>query len=101
MTVERKIVVGLEDVQAVTFECGKCGSRVTVPPDRGGDVPARCIRCGHEWITPNMTNYEPNTAIDATVKFWTALQTVRTLIKNNKLGFRILLEFREPRWSED
>ena|ERR1035437_50449 len=101
MTVERKIVVGLEDVQAVTFECGKCLSRVTVPPDSIGDVPARCGRCGQEWITLNSSDYERNVAMDSTVKFTTALQTIRTLIHNKKMGFRILMEFPEPRGSAD
>jgi hypothetical protein len=101
MTIERKIVVGLEDIQALTFECGKCGARVTMQPDRAREIPAECVQCHQEWISFNPTNREPDTATDTTVRFWTALQTVRVLIKNNKLGFKILLEFREPRWNED
>jgi hypothetical protein len=97
MTVERKIVVGLDDIQAVSFECEKCHSRLTLPPDKIGEIPQRCERCGQEWIALNISAYEPNVAMDSAVKFTTALQTVRTLIHNKKMGFKILLEFPEPR----
>ena len=39
--------------------------------------------------------------MDSTIKFTSALQTIRTLIHNQKMGFRILLEFPEPRGSLD
>ena len=42
VTFERKIVVGLEEIRAISFECHKCKSRLTVSPDDLRDIPAAC-----------------------------------------------------------
>jgi hypothetical protein len=49
MTFERTIVVGLEDIQAVSFECHKCQSRITILPDKLRDIPEKCHNCGEAW----------------------------------------------------
>jgi hypothetical protein len=99
MTVERKIVVGLDDIQAVTFECGKCHSRITVPPDDIRDIPCQCARCGQPWLVSEPSRYE--TIADPAVNFTKGIQTIRTLVQNKAMGFRILLEFPEPRGFDD
>jgi hypothetical protein len=95
MTVERKIVVGLDDIQALTLECIKCTARLTVSPDGISGVPRQCNRCNADWLIPNDTAVvsEPFTL------FATSLGKIRELLKTykkEKLGFRILLEFKEP-----
>jgi len=93
MTIERRIVAGLEDIKAVIFECAKCGSRVCRPPDRIGEIPFHC-ECGQQWrqsspIPPSL----PEPHID---RFIRAIPIVRTINRENPLGFRILFEFEEP-----
>lgn len=97
MTIQRKMVVGLDDVQSITFECAKC-HRLTVPPDDVRDIPLHCIRCGQEWLSGDPRNYQ--TIADPAVNFTKALQTIRSFIHNNKMGFRILLEFAVPRQDD-
>jgi hypothetical protein len=59
MTIERKIVVGLEDLKALIFECRAvekaCKSRVSVSPDQAR-IPARALAavlsgCGTHYLS--------------------------------------------------
>lgn len=89
MTVERKIVVGLEDIKAVTFECHKCKSRLSFLPDRQIDIPQQC-NCGQRWIIGDVPTNSPFR------KFTDALHAARNMLKPESSGFRVLLEFDEP-----
>src|ERR1022692_1810663 len=59
MTVERKIVVGLDDIQAVSFECEKCHSRLTLPPDKIGEIPQRCEQNRSAWQRRSVDVFGP------------------------------------------
>jgi DNA-directed RNA polymerase subunit RPC12/RpoP len=96
MTIERKVVVGLDDIQAISIECTACGYRVTLPPDNLKDPPIRCDHCGKEWIIPSPAEYDRNVAQHPACSLIRNLRTMRTLIRNSPMGYRILLEFREP-----
>jgi hypothetical protein len=48
MTFERKIVVGLEDIKAVSFACEQCQFKLTMSPDDVKKIPEHCPS-GHEW----------------------------------------------------
>lgn len=50
MTVERTIVVGLDDVKAVTLECRNCRTRVVLSPDHTR-IPRQCPDCGSNWLS--------------------------------------------------
>jgi hypothetical protein len=45
MTVERKIIVGLEDIKAISFQCDACQYRVTMSPDEVKEIP-KTVRTG-------------------------------------------------------
>ncbi len=94
MTIERRILVGLRDIKALSFECNKCHARISVSPD-AGKVPAyQCPECEHPWRGSDAyTNKEVTTPYVALVK---AISTLRSL-NNNAEGFTILLEFEEPK----
>ena len=96
MTLERKIVVGLEDIEAISFEClaPDCGSRLTVAPERC-TIPPRCPHCNREWVPPNQAGIQTVKAWPF-VNFTMSLSKIRTLISDGQLGFRMLLEFKEP-----
>jgi hypothetical protein len=94
MTFERKILVGLEDIKAISFECQgeNCKYRITVSPDEPIELPANCPH-GHRWISG-----EPQAmAIPPLLKFTKTLAQVRVLSTQKTLGYRILLEFDEPK----
>lgn len=91
---ERKIVVGLDDVKAVILECVNCRTRVTITPDHAR-IPKECPDCQHSWLSPVHDNAD----------FLTALSKMRSARASNAASassgqansprFRILLEFDE------
>jgi hypothetical protein len=99
MTVERKIVVGLEDVEAITLEClnpSGCRSKFSASPD-SIRIPTNCPQCGHEWMPPTPSGHLPSKAWPY-VSFLNAVRAIRAGGKAEEPpGFRIILEFKEPR----
>jgi hypothetical protein len=95
MTVERRIVVGLEDIQVITLECLGCFSRLSLPPDQSRQIPTQCPSCNKDWLP-----LQPSANIgygSPPLNFTTSIQRIRNLHKEGvNLGFRILLEFRKP-----
>jgi hypothetical protein len=95
MVVERRIITGIEDIKAVIFECVKCKSRTSHSPDRAIDVPYACV-CGHLWRkedhSARMARME-----QSSVQFVSAIAALRMVDRENPLGFKILLEFEEPK----
>ncbi|MGI9103576.1 MAG: hypothetical protein ACR2IF_14150 [Terriglobales bacterium] len=91
MTFENKIVVGLEDIKAVIFECRKCQTRVSVKPDEVR-VPYKCPNptCGQQW-QPDYDEHVPAHK-SPYLKFCTALSQCRAP-QHNGAPFNILLEF--------
>jgi hypothetical protein len=86
MTIERRLIAGIDDIKGVTFECLNCSLRHTVPPEKIGDIPAQCPRCHHTWI--------PFPPASPLVDLASAIERIRALDKQegNKPGFRVLLE---------
>jgi hypothetical protein len=92
MTFERKIVVGLEDIRAISFKCAHCEYRVTVSPDKVSGIPAHCPN-GHDWTQGE----QEAMIVPPLLQFTTTLAKLRTLLSQKALGYRILLEFDEPK----
>jgi hypothetical protein len=92
MTVEHKLVVGLDDVTAVTFECTveNCHGRATVSPDHA-EIPSECPACHRAW---NVSTKSEEVA-SPYYNFVKGLVKIRTLLANGA-RFRILLEFTAP-----
>ena len=99
MTVERRIVVGLEDVQAICFECLKkgCGYKVSISPDAFERIPETCAQCGARWVPLNSSGV-------SVAKPWVfysfanSLKTIRNLMQSGTpMEFRVLVEFHEPK----
>jgi hypothetical protein len=98
MTVERKIVVGLEDIRAICFECLNkgCGAVASVSPDNFERIPQRCEQCGEVWTPINAAGLQTSKPW-VFASFAIALKAIRNLINSGQaMGFRILLEFKEP-----
>jgi hypothetical protein len=94
MTIEHKIVVGLDDIKTVIFECKQCRTRVSMSPDEIR-IPPKCPKencVSRTWIVGSpsglTSEYEGSTA--AHINFVDAIGHIR---KNKSAAFRILLEF--------
>jgi len=105
MTFERKLLVGLEEIRAIVFECIKpsetggceCKSRIVLRPENVGSVPKECPR-GHawDWNVP----VENAAFISALPQFVDSLKKLRQAGREQQAGFRIFLEFDEPSEAE-
>jgi len=91
VTFENKIVVGLDDIKAVSFECmgRECHARVTLSLDKIR-IPARCPNCNEIWISGGAKSFLSDTSQQT--NFINALDKLR-LLEANGVAFKILLEF--------
>lgn len=89
VTFEHKIVVGLDDIKAVSLECSQCHTRVTMPPD-DIRIPHHCQRCDNAWVIGNPVNYQAVTSPH--LNFVNAIGHIRKQLKDGA-PFRIFLEF--------
>jgi hypothetical protein len=56
MTVEHRLLFGLADILAVTFECTNCGVRLSVAPQKvQPDRMRQCQSCGALWLANDIT----------------------------------------------
>jgi len=92
MTFEHRIVVGLDDIKAVSIECNQCHTRLTMSPD-SIRIPPHCQQCDSVWIVGDPTNYTAVTMPQ--LNFVNAISQIRKQLEKNGGGFRILLEFDE------
>jgi hypothetical protein len=92
MTVERKILFGLDDIKAISFQCDSCKYRITMSPDEVRDLPRNCPN-GHRWIVGE----QQAKTFPPIQMFSDNLVTLRKLAEQKVLGFKILLEFDEPK----
>ena len=95
MTIKRKIVIGLDDVKAVTFVClnenCKVSVKISASPDAAW-IPPQCPSCKAVWgdhgiSQQSETSHEKN--------FVEALQKLRAKHAATQPTFRILLEFED------
>jgi hypothetical protein len=105
MTLDRKIILGIEDIKAISLECKKCQVRLTFNPDVAVNIPPHCpnLQCNADWL-PNIAygSHEPKDPVQ--LKLVRAIIATRMLDKaseterpNDTAGYRVLLEFDEPK----
>jgi hypothetical protein len=96
VTFERKIEVGLEEIRAITLECHKCKSRLTVSPDDIRDIPAACPHCNFSWRLPeDATAVVPAGSPPKVFAF--GIRELKIRFGADVILFKIPLEFDEPR----
>ncbi len=95
MTIEHSIVVGLDDIKTVIFECRQCHTRVSMSPD-DIRIPVKCPKedCA-VWLAGEpakvVSPYEATTS-----KYLNFVQALGHIRKStNGATFKILLEFNE------
>jgi len=94
VTFERKIVVGLEEIRAISFECHQCKTRLTVSPDDIRDIPTACPHCSFSWRLPEDAKAGP--VASAAKNFAFGISELKIRFGADVIGFKILLEFDEP-----
>jgi hypothetical protein len=84
-------VVGLDDVTAVSFECNRCRTRVSVSPD---DIrlPHQYPQCNSVWTFNDPASFHSVTSPQ--MNFVSAVGQIRKQLVNGG-PFKILLEFNE------
>lgn len=91
MTVERKIIVGAEDIRAVIFECVVCSARVFTPLENFNFVPDQCPY-GHTWQHGD----GPKFSGSAARVLADSLKGLRNSLYE-RTGFKVFLELDEPK----
>lgn len=96
MPAERRISVGLDEIESIVLECTQCGSRSSIPSDRLFYLPHVCPQ-GHPWVTGDPTDKGFGRS-----PFHEFARTIRAIKKldsteRHEIGFRMLLEFDEPK----
>jgi|SRR5665213_2093344 len=93
MTFHRRLIAGLEDIVAVTFECQGCKARITLGADKLKEVPRSCAACNVIWRVPISAEVYPD--VPASTALIQAIATLRILVREGQQNFKILLEFEE------
>jgi uncharacterized paraquat-inducible protein A len=100
MTVEHRIVIGLEDIKAIILECNKCQARVQVPTanlDLG--THDECPSCKHQWWPSSRVRNAPaTTQFSPFVLFVNGLKGI--LSQPQGVGFTMYLQLEEVRPSD-
>jgi hypothetical protein len=89
MTFEHKLLVGLEEIKAIVFECNECKSRTTLSPEQIDAPPMQCPR-GHPWDWNIPAQYQQTGS-----PFVSWLHSLRRLRDPMivKVNFKMYLEF--------
>lgn len=92
MTHEHRLIVGVDDIRALTMECKKCATRLSITPqDTRAHFPADCPFCLHPWVAESSTTKHIRTSI--LVVLFNLLQQARDTVDDDAIGVRLLLEF--------
>lgn len=97
MTIERRMILGVDDVKAVTFECSKCAARTPIGVGSLREVPQQCPSCNEVWWRSNDFATHVTTSRPAATAFIQALRVLAAITRDKKDTFRIFLEFEEPK----
>lgn len=94
MTRQHRVIVGLEDIVAVTFECTSCRSRISFPASSIPREPPRiCPTCNRSWWSSTELSTNVSTSAPALVSLMQAIVTLRVLLRENQESVKVLLEF--------
>jgi len=97
MTIERRMIVGIDDVKAVRFECSKWGARTPIAVGSLREVPQQCPSCNEVWWRSNDFVTHVTTTGPAASAFIQEVRVLAAITRDKKDAFRILLEFEEPK----
>lgn len=88
MTIERRIIFDLAEIQSVIFECKDCGARVSLRPGKAHRPPENCP-AGHAW------HWNVDTGFRSTESPFIALLSSVARLQDpvlQQMGFLVFLE---------
>ena len=92
MTFERKIIVGLEEIKALVFQCNECEARTVIPIGKLSSIPTECPT-GHSWDA----NAAPDSPKSPYFAFMFSLKRLMDPQYEKAARFKIFLELEEPK----
>lgn len=101
MTSERRLMMGLDDIRALAFECKACSARLTLVPAKvRPEQLGQCPSCATDWLDLNQAPTGAGFG-NPFARFLGLFSRVLEASKNDEkqlhIGFRLLLEFHESK----
>jgi hypothetical protein len=84
MALKRRMIAGIDDIEAVTFQCSSCNSRTTIPTASLIEVPRQCTACNTVWWRANEFATNVSTSGPAGMALVQAIRTMTTMIREGK-----------------
>lgn len=94
MTFEHKLLIGLDEIKALVFQCNECNSRTVVAPESIERPFTKCPQ-GHAWDWNAPTEFKEFSS--PFLAFFYAVKRLRDPVREKSSGFRLLLELEEPK----
>jgi len=101
MTVQHRLIFGLRDIVAVTFECKRegCGVRLSMSPDANlkHDDLRKCPSCALNWLHPEMSNDIVH--VSHLLVFLLNIRMARESqkeVSDGRVGLRVFFEYDDP-----
>ena len=94
MTNERRLLVSVDEIKALVFECkvNDCGARISIRPEKIEGVPVACPR-GHAWKWDTLAEKR----LQGSLLHLLVINLKHMQVSAEHCGFRIFLEFEEPK----
>lgn len=97
MTSERRLLIGFDDIRAITLECKRCGVRLTIAPEKANpDDYVTCPGCRTSWITRRAETGRTGGASFAFLHLLPELVQKAAPDADTRDGVRILFEVSDP-----
>lgn len=98
MTSERRLLIGFDDIRAVTLECKACGARLTIAPEKASaDALAACPQCRETWVPGNQASGNAyGTPVTQFLHLLPELVAAANPNTPSRYRVRVLLEIAEP-----
>lgn len=90
MTIERRLVLGLEDLLAIRLECERCHATVSFALDQTVAIPLVCPGCRETWTDP----MHPTAGDRVKQELVDALKAVLREERHDRRSYRMRVEIR-------
>ena len=96
MTIEQKLVFGVEDVRGIRLECSRCHAALSFMLDQSVTIPELCPSCREPWS--DTFHAGGQTAAQVTIQFIDAVKQIRCVQAELKPPTVMRFEFDVAPW---
>jgi hypothetical protein len=89
MTVDDRYLIDFKDLEAIRFECGACGTALTIPLDKWAGIQESCPSCRVIWVHPHTPQFQTLLQLSA------GLRGTRAIAK--EAGYLVRFEMVKPK----